>query len=94
MFLWSFFFFAGILLLQTLGWHGIECAIHHQWDMRYTNAATDTLGAICCKHNAASPWANQINSPTDDPQHNSNCDYAFDQVHCSIAATISTLYVA
>jgi len=40
------------------------------------------------------PWPNQRNSRTDDPEHDSNCDYTFDQVHSSIAATNSTLYVA
>ena len=63
-------------------------------DRRLTvDCSHQTLGAICCRHNAASPWANQRNSRTDDPQHNSNCDYTFDQVHSSIAAN-STLYVA
>ena len=45
-------------------------------------------------HNAASPWANQRSSRTDDPQHHSNCNYIVDQVHSSIAATNSTLHVA
>ena len=71
------------------------------WDYRLlqdlrlpVDCSHQTWGAICCRHNAASPWANQRNSRTDDPQHNSNCDYTFDQVHSSIAATNAKLYVA
>jgi len=47
------------------------------------------LQAQCCV-----AWANQRNSRTDYPQHNSNCDFTFHLVHSSIAATNSTLYVA
>jgi len=31
-------------------------------------------GAVCYRYNAASPWANQRKSRTDNPQHNSNWD--------------------
>ena len=53
-------------------------------------AVTDTLGSICCSHNA---WANLRKRRTDDPRHNSYWDNPFDQVPFSIAATISTLCV-
>jgi len=49
-----------------------------------------------CSHNYTSPWANQKESWTDDPRHNSNINSPFDQVHSSIVATNSSLrlYVA
>jgi len=75
------------------------------WDYRLLQ---DCRSTVDCSHqhvrshllqaqwmlNAASPWANQRNSRTNDSQLNCNCDYKFDQVHSSIAATNSTLYVA
>jgi len=48
-------------------------------------AANDTLGAICCRYNAASTWANHWKSRNNN-QHNSNWDYTFDQVRSPIAA--------
>jgi len=62
-----------------------------QDDLQWWILLTDRLGAICCSHNAASSCANQRKSGTNDPQHNSNWDYPFDQVHSFIAATNSTL---
>jgi len=59
-----------------------------------TGLATDTLWAIYCRHNAASPWTNQRKSLTDNPQNISNGGYTFDQVHFSVATANSTLYVA
>jgi len=49
-----------------------------QDDLQRWIPATEMLEAICCSHNAASPWANQRESRTDDPQHNSNWDSQFD----------------
>ena len=57
-------------------------------------AATNTLEAIFCRHNAASPWVNQ---KTFEPMilgMIAFAIYTFDQVHSSIAATNPTLYVA
>jgi len=41
-----------------------------QDDLQWWISATDTLGAICCSNNAVSPWFNQKESRTDDPQQN------------------------
>jgi len=44
-------------------------------DCRLTvDCSSDTLWAICCRHNAASPWANQRKNRTNNPRHNSNWD--------------------
>ena len=43
-----------------------------QDDLQRWIPATETLGAICCSHNAVLPWATTIESRTDDPSRNSN----------------------
>ena len=57
-------------------------------DCSHQPVGSHLLQAECCV-----ALSQPKNIRTDDPRHDSNCDYTFDQVHSSIAATNSTLYV-
>ena len=65
-----------------------------QDDLQRGIPVTNTLGAICCSHNAASPWATWIDGRTHDPGRNNNRASPLDLEDSTIATTHSTLYVA
>jgi len=95
-FLLNFFAtFASVLRLQIIVTFGSALGLQVTVDCRLTvdcshrHAGSHLLQAQCCVARD-----NQRKSWNDNPQHNSNWGYSFDQVRSSIAATNSMLYVA